>query len=215
MSAFEHFSRVDKFEKRRKNKKAITVLLILGIVLSIVFVYLFLFGEKSNTKETHDEQLSNEQQSTAEADEQFLIVDDDDLNKNEDNGKSTVNNSYADEGTNYELDYETIETNDENVIEAYKGNWEPIGTVQEEPHTVQFKKESEDWAEMESAISIATGISKEEMVTYWIGNAGDQKAIGTVYASNNESDIYRVTIEWVEHQGWKPILVEKLKQLAK
>lgn len=213
MPPFENFSRVEKFEKRRKNTKAITVLLVVGILLSIVLLYLFLFGEKS--EETQEEEKLNEQQSSEKDEEHFIVLDEEDKEqgRNTQNDHSEEHDDQLDDVS--DVVRESLESNDNNVIEAYTANWEPIGTEQAEPHTVQFVEDSQDWIEMEQAIALATGLSEEQMVTYWIGNAGDQKAVGTVFHSDNTSEIYRVTIEWVTNEGWKPIKVEVLKELEK
>ncbi|MGM8364661.1 YrrS family protein [Virgibacillus sp. W0181] len=217
MSNFDQFSRVDKFEKRRKNTKAITVLLIVGFILSIVLLYLFFFGGKADQATTEEQQ--EVEQKPSDSGKQTGSRDSDEQNENErpvdnDNEMEEAEND-VEENDNSSINREPVESDDANVIEAYTANWRPIGTKQTEPHTVQYEKGTQDWAEMEKALAAATDLTENNMVTYWIGNGGEQKSVGTIYNSNDHSEIYRVTIEWVDNEGWKPIQVEILKELAK
>jgi hypothetical protein len=88
--------------------------------------------------------------------------------------------------------------------------WQPIGTTQSEPHVTQFKKDSVDWKEMLDAISYATGLSQSDMIVWFIGNNGPNKAVATI-STKDKAQRYKVYIEWVENQGWKPTKVQKLK----
>ncbi|OQP06259.1 hypothetical protein B1690_08905 [Geobacillus sp. 46C-IIa] len=89
--------------------------------------------------------------------------------------------------------------------------WQPIGTTQSEPHETVFKKDSVDWKEMLDAVSYATGIAPEEMIVWFIGNNGPNKAVATI-STKDQTAHYKVYIEWVTNEGWKPTKVQKLKQ---
>jgi cytoskeletal protein RodZ len=89
--------------------------------------------------------------------------------------------------------------------------WQPIGTTQSEPHVTQFKKDSVDWKEMLDAVSYATGLSQSDMIVWFIGNNGPNKAVATI-STKDKAQYYKVYIEWVENQGWKPTKVQKLRK---
>jgi hypothetical protein len=89
--------------------------------------------------------------------------------------------------------------------------WQPIGTTQSEPHVTQFKEDSVDWKEMLDAVSYATGLPQSDMIVWFIGNNGPNKAVATI-STKDKAQRYKVYIEWVENQGWKPTKVQKLKQ---
>ncbi|MFD2046150.1 YrrS family protein [Ornithinibacillus salinisoli] len=223
MSNFDRYTRVNKFEKRRKNTKAISVLLLLGGLLIVVLVGFWIFGGNDEEEASNDENNNEETESS--------IIEED--NEEEDSDSSEDNNATEDgadeeqtentyesntetnEENTHEEDIETEEadpvSDDENVIDAYTGNWQPVGTEQEGPHTTQFVVDSQDWMEMEKAIRLATGLVEENMITWFIGNGGEQKAIGTVSNSAN-TEYYRVYLTWVDHEGWKPTLVEVLQE---
>ncbi|MED0662626.1 YrrS family protein [Geobacillus thermodenitrificans] len=89
--------------------------------------------------------------------------------------------------------------------------WQPVGTTQSEPHETVFKKGSVDWKEMLDAVSYATGIAPEEMIVWFIGNNGPNKAVATI-SKKDQTAHYKVYIEWVTNEGWKPTKVQKLKK---
>lgn len=217
MASSDRFSRVEKFEKRRRNTKAITILMIVGSLLSIILLYMFIFG--GSTEETANEANNTEENQNENNDsiavDSSTSLDDEENEELEEGIEESTTNEHIDMSDSNEMERTMIESEDENVIEAFEANWPPIGTSQTEPHTIQFKKDTVDWDEMEEAIASAIPIQRSEMITYWIGNGGELKAIGTVYNKNNKDEIYRVTIEWIEYEGYKPIKVERLKELAK
>lgn len=104
-----------------------------------------------------------------------------------------------------------VQENDSKVAEAYTNPaWKPIGTSQTEPHTTKYDTSSGDWKEMVQTISYALKIPSDNLTIMFIGNNGENKAIGTVKTKDTKQQ-YKVSIEWVEKQGWKPTLVQQLK----
>ena len=103
--------------------------------------------------------------------------------------------------------------NDSNVLNTYTSeSWKPIGTEQTGVHTTSYQKGSTDWNEMTKAIALGAGIDEASMHLWWLNNGGTPNtAIGTVSAGNNPQS-YRVYIEWVDGEGWKPVKVEELKK---
>ena len=70
-----------------------------------------------------------------------------------------------------------------------------------------------DWTEKLNAIAYTTGLSADKMIVWRIQNGGDpQKSIGVV-SSKNKKDKYRVYLQWVDGEGWKPEKMETLKTL--
>lgn len=102
---------------------------------------------------------------------------------------------------------------DANVKQTIENpDWEPVGTTQSGEHTAVFDQNSADWQEMVLAYSYATGIDKNNMTVWWNENGGaPNTAIGTVSEKGGDQT-YRVFIQWVDGQGWKPVKVEELIQ---
>ncbi|MBS4191389.1 YrrS family protein [Bacillus sp. FJAT-49705] len=90
-------------------------------------------------------------------------------------------------------------------------SWQPIGTSQVGEHVSVYEEDSVDWSEMTQAISYATGIDQDNMTVWFLGNNGQNKSVGTVSAKNQKQK-YRVYIDWVDGQGWKPTKVEEINK---
>lgn len=217
MSESDKHSRLNKFEKRRKNTKSISIFLIVGAFLLLLLLAIWLFGGGDSETDSTE----NEEESSSD----FLITKEDNEESSQDTeNDSSENNTTTDEEAkeeteseedennseeNEEIETEPTEPSDDNVKEASTGNWEPIGTEQEGPHTMNFDNGSQDRIEIKRAASMVTKIPESEMVEWWVGNNGDQKAIATV-SHKAETEVYRVFLSWIDNEGWQPTKVELL-----
>ncbi|PGB59633.1 YrrS family protein [Bacillus wiedmannii] len=89
-------------------------------------------------------------------------------------------------------------------------SWKPIGTVQGAKPEMKFKEGTVDWSEMKKAISYAVDVPESQLIFDFIGNNGDNKAYGNVRDKQSNKK-YKVDIDWVENQGWKPASVQVVK----
>jgi hypothetical protein len=103
--------------------------------------------------------------------------------------------------------------NDENIIESTVKEWTPNKTRQIEPHTVHYSHKSQDFYEMEEAVSNAISLTKEDYSIWHIGQGYDQQSIKVYVATNDLSYKYVVYLHWVVKEGWLPILVQEVKEL--
>ncbi|RKQ37864.1 YrrS family protein [Oceanobacillus halophilus] len=211
----ENHTRKNKFEKRRKNTKFISILMIVSVILLILLIGIWLFGGDSNdekTDEISDEKVQDQSDNTdetsmedtdEEAATEIDIVDD---TEEED---TTENDEEDNNSNNEDVIIEEAEPSDDNVSEAYTGNWEPVGTEQEGPHTINYDSNSQDRLEMTKAILLATGLNEEDYREWWIGRGGEQKVVATV-SDSAETEVYRVYLSWKDNEGWQPTKVEVL-----
>ncbi|KZD32849.1 YrrS family protein [Bacillus cereus] len=116
---------------------------------------------------------------------------------------------------------EPVKTNEnenkegEKTISQEKGSqtnpsWKPIGTEQGAKPAMQFKEGTVDWNEMKKAISYAVDVPENQLIFDFIGNNGNNKAYGNVRDKQSNKK-YKVDIDWVENQGWKPVSVQVVK----
>ena len=174
----------------------------LAAVFFIILLSLIAFG---NNDQSQEEQQMGKDEETEE-----ITLDE----KNE-NDKSQANDDHEESDDVYEIDddvdVQQVDSADENVIVAYTGNWPPIGTVQEEPHTTNYSDGSEDRIEIKRAVSQVTGIEENDMIEHWVGNDGDQKVVATVSSKSTE-EVYQVYLSWIDNEGWQVKKVERIKE---
>ncbi|MGH0601550.1 YrrS family protein [Bacillus mycoides] len=89
-------------------------------------------------------------------------------------------------------------------------SWKPIGTEQGAKPAMKFKEGTVDWNEMKKAISYAVDVPEGQLIFDFIGNNGENKAYGNVRDKQNNKK-YKVDIDWIENQGWKPVSVQVVK----
>ncbi|OKO55753.1 FMN-dependent NADH-azoreductase [Bacillus toyonensis] len=103
----------------------------------------------------------------------------------------------------------------EKLVSQEKGSqtnpsWKPIGTKQGTKPEMKFKEGTVDWSEMKEAISYAVDVPESQLIFDFIGNNGNNKAYGNIRDKQSNKK-YKVDIDWVENQGWKPVSVQVVK----
>lgn len=225
---YQPFRRSRSEIHRRERRKNFILNLLIVIVFSLIVIvgWNLLFGHKDETKETTGEPETEEildegKDSETESDgkEEANKDKEDDISSTRTSEEETAgeDQSMPEEERAEERDGEEIvieESDDPNVIKTViNPAWQPVGTVQTGEHVTQYDKNSVDWQEMVRAISYATGLPEEEMIIWFIGRGEvpNKDAIGTV-STRDQSKTYRVYIEWVDGQGWKPVKMEYLRE---
>jgi cytoskeletal protein RodZ len=210
-----------RFNQRSKRRKTNLILNgLIGIVLVLIIVVsgvIFLGNDDKATTEKEQEQsveASNEANEGEESSKEETEGSDSETDEEDSSTESSSSNEESSEEANSSDNEEAIVTEggaDSNVVRTIVNpNWEPIGTSQTGEHTNVYS--GVDWDEMVSAIEYATGLSEDNMTIKFLGNDGHNKSKGTVF-SKDRTQIYRVSIEWVDGQGWKPTLVEELASI--
>ncbi|EEL49212.1 MULTISPECIES: YrrS family protein [Bacillus cereus group] len=149
---------------------------------------------KAEKKEDKEEQAKLEEQKKKEEEEK---------QKAEEEKKKAEEEAKANEKV-------PAEKTQPKATDAYtKSSWKPIGTTQGATPAMTFQQGTADWNEMKQAISTAIEIPVEQLVIHRIGNNGQQKAYGNVQDKQTGKKYY-VNIDWVENEGWKPVLVQTL-----
>jgi hypothetical protein len=205
--------------KRRKTNLILNSLIVVVILLIAIVSFNIFFSNDEGAAD--NSQLSAETEKDAGSSGQNGSKDNDsNAAENEETGDdsdqtddSTAED--AEEETETELGDPVITEggSDANVKQTIENpDWEPVGTTQSGEHSPVFDQSSVDWQEMILAYSYATGIDKNNMTVWWNENGGSPNtAVGTV-SEKGSDQTYRVSIQWMEGQGWKPVKVEELIQ---
>lgn len=205
MSDHDTNSRLNRHEKRKKNKQKLLILISLGVVFCIILFSLIAFGGKEDPSEPElsqaEKALKNKEEAgdrVSNQSEEIEIADEKRQSEEESEEESDV-------------DIKEEESDDDNVIKAYSGDWQPVGTSQSGPHTTNYNDGSDDRKEIKEAVSIVTGINNDDIVELWVGNGGDQKVEATVSDQAGEN-YFKVYLTWIDDDGWQVKRVERLKE---
>ncbi|TYR82327.1 DUF1510 family protein [Priestia megaterium] len=202
-------SRFSRHENKEKKVNRLYNVLIAVVAVLIVFIGGSLMlgdsEEKSpkqateNTPKTEDKTIDE----TAQKENESVVKDSSDKEK-----------SIDEEVEQEESSELQVEENPEQGVETrtVDPSWEPAGTSQGEKPASSYKKGSTDWNEMLAAVSAGSGVDVNNMTVWRLeNNGGPEQAVATI-SSKSDKTKYRVEIEWVDNEGWKPTVVEKLAQ---
>ena len=89
------------------------------------------------------------------------------------------------------------------------GPWQPIGTIQSEPHKTDYTKGSIDWNERIKALLYATNINDNDYILWRLQNGGSSdKSEGIISTKEDQNKKYDVIMKWVKNKGWQPLSVK-------
>jgi hypothetical protein len=206
-------ARYEQRAKRRKTNRILNTLIGIVFLLILFFGWQLLFSNNktseqaaSTVNEQEEDTIENEQKdSEEEVEVEFGETQEDSVDETEDVTEEESEQAQSEEVIETEGDASS------NVIkEIVNPSWQPVGTTQSEPHITTYDQNSVDWKEMLDAISYATRLPQSEMIVWFIGNNGPNKAVATI-STKDQKEHYKVYIEWVEQQGWKPTKVQQLR----
>jgi hypothetical protein len=212
-------TRFNQRSKRRKTNLILNGLIGIVLVLIIVVSSIIFFGDNNKATTEKENEQSVETAGSANKEKESSKDETEESNSKTSEEDSTSDSSASNEEESNEDasssdNEEAIVTEggaDANVVRTIVNpGWKPVGTVQSGEHTAVY--EGVDWDEMVDAIEYATGLSEDNMTIKFLGNDGHNKSKGTVF-SKDKTQIYRVSIEWVDGEGWKPTLVEELASI--
>lgn len=192
-----------------RNHKRNNLLVILGIIaaafLGLVLLYNVFYGNDEEPSVAAGNQTNSKS---------MIITESDDSGKTSSSAEksSEKDANSSEEKSKADTETEEVPSTDDNVSTAYTGDWEPIGTTQTGEHVTDYSDGSADRSEIKQAIAAVTGISTDNMIEWWIGNAGDQQVTATVSDTQKET-IARVQLNWINGEGWQVKLVEELNEI--
>ncbi|SCM94782.1 Uncharacterized protein BWINRASL_02335 [Bacillus mycoides] len=216
-------SRFQAKQQNRRNKGIFNIAFsVVLVTVGIVTYQLFFTSDTSKKaiaqekKATKIEEKKNEDKEAAKIEEKKN--EDKEAAKIEEKKNEDKETAYLEEKQKVEEPVKTNENENkegEKTISQEKGSqtnpsWKPIGTEQGAKPAMKFKEGTVDWNEMKKAISYAVDVPESQLIFDFIGNNGNNKAYGNVRDKQSNKK-YKVDIDWVENQGWKPVSVQVVK----
>ncbi|MEJ9147167.1 DUF1510 family protein [Bacillus thuringiensis] len=217
---------VSRFQEKQQNRrqKAIFNIAFTLILVTVGIVTYQLFTPSNTSKKaiaqekkvTKIEEKKTEDKETAKIEEKK--TEDKEIAKIEEKktedkeaaqleGKQKVEKSVKTNGTENKEEEKTVSQEKDPQTNP---SWKPIGTEQGAKPDMKFKEGTVDWSEMKKAISYAVDVPESQLIFDFIGNNGNNKAYGNVRDKQSNKK-YKVNIDWVENQGWKPVSVQVVK----
>ncbi|MEK3954066.1 MULTISPECIES: YrrS family protein [Psychrobacillus] len=222
-------SRLDQRNHKRKKNNILNILIGIVILLIIIVTVNIVTGDNdedsANTSKTKSEQVEESTENESENEEKEKESEEvvgsstesaDSSSSTEETTTETEENENTETEGNEDSTVTTEPSNDSNVESVViDSGWQPIGTEQSGEHVSSYNSSSVDWDEKVKALAYGANLDPSNMYVKYLGNGGSpQKSIGTV-TSKDGSEIYRISLEWVDGEGWKPTKKEILKALKK
>ncbi|WP_163050712.1 YrrS family protein [Bacillus cereus] len=217
---------VSRFQEKQQNRrqKAIFNIAFTLVLVTVGIVTYQLFTASNTSKKaiaqekkvTKIEEKKTEDKETAKIEEKK--TEDKETAKIEEKKTEDKEAAQLEEKSKTEKSVKTNGTEnneEEKTTSQEKGSqtnpsWKPIGTEQGAKPEMKFKEGTVDWSEMKKAISYAVDVPESQLIFDFIGNNGNNKAYGNVRDKQNNKK-YKVNIDWVENQGWKPVSVQVVR----
>ncbi|MFC6464483.1 DUF1510 family protein [Marinilactibacillus sp. GCM10026970] len=214
-SRVERKTRTDGKEqpKNSYDKYYYIVVAVLLVILIAIIAYIFFIPRNGDSNladppQTNPELVSDNNDESGEEVEE--PTDSEEIeDPNTDSEQPEQDSEEVTEEDSDTADVEEVESDDPLVEEASTGNWSPIGTSQTGEHTTDFSTGSQDRAEISEAVRSVTSLSAGNMTEWWVGGNGPSQVTVTA-STNDQSEVYRVFLQFVEEEGWQPTRVEKL-----
>ncbi|HEF1854545.1 YrrS family protein [Bacillus thuringiensis] len=204
---------VSRFQEKQQNRRQKAIFNIaFTLVLVTVGIVTYQLFTPSNTstkaiaqekKVTKIEKKKTEDKETAKIEEKKT----EDKEAAQLEGKQRVEKSVKTNGNENKEEEKTVSQEKDPQTNP---SWKPIGTEQGAKPDMKFKEGTVDWSEMKKAISYAVDVPESQLIFDFIGNNGNNKAYGNVRDKQSNKK-YKVNIDWVENQGWKPASVQVVK----
>ncbi len=225
--------RSDKNRRRKtKEKQAnsfanrlVNILIVVVSVLIIISITLILTNSdlKSNIKKSDEQGVAvipkdNEEDSTKEEEDKTEGGNEERSNESEETNEQIEDgeeNATDDELSAIEEQMQfitTVATADPNVIVAFvDSRWTPYPTAQTGAHVNAFDVNHIDYKEKIQLLYRDTGFTEDTSILWSIRNkTGDTVA---VISAKNKTNIFRLTMKWINGEGWQTSLVEQLYSL--
>lgn len=213
----KYFSRSEnkRSQRHQSNKmdRILNYLIAIVIVLIGISSYLIFFtGDKEEVHKDQSQEENGQISNNGDSNESDNSNVSDNGNEQGDkqDGESGVEGNDHNSSTSAIVSPSTDPLVSEVIVDP---NWQPTATAQTGPHTSVFAEGHIDYDEKLATIYAVTSLSEDNSILWKIKNNGSADTAIAVISSKDKEQKYRVSIEWVANEGWKPVKLEILNTL--
>lgn len=197
---------------RRKEKMDRTLNYLIGIVSVLIVISVIVIFTGNEDEEAAKEPAEETPVESQPIEEEENAVEEDEEVESE---PVPQDEEEAEEPTESETNAPKVSSSDQPAVDEVWTNdaWKPYATAQTGEHTSTFTEGDIDYEEKLKAIYSVIPLDQQESILWSIRNNGNAKSAVAVLSSKDKAQKYRVAIEWIDDQGWKPQQVEVLNTL--
>lgn len=204
-----------RYDHRKQKNKVDKILNILIAVVSILIILnvVTIFNDDDHEKEQADEAVEKpnienkagkEDAKSDAAQSEKNVVSAEEIESTEPG---------SEDGTNADNKIFTEESNDPMVDEIIiNPDWRVNPTKQVGEHVSAYEKGHPDYEEKLETFRQAVQLEENNIIFWSVKNNGGPDHSVAVVSTADKTENYRIYIEWLQNEGWKPVKVEKLNQ---
>ncbi len=184
-------------------------------IVAVLIICTLWFILSKDTKPVTDEAEAPEQAETVDKDTETSSKEENEasLSKEEKSETEPSEDETTDE-TSQAPEANVTSSSDPNVTEVQTDpNWQAYPTEQTGEHVSTFEKGNIDYEEKLKAIFSVIDLQQEDSIIKSVRNNGNAQSAIAVVTSMDSEKKYRVSIEWINGEGWKPVKLEVLNSL--
>lgn len=207
-------SRLTRNKKRRSDR--LVNWLIIAVVIGIVITGWIALSPDESAKPEEEQSTSEEENASDDSDSNEETIFERAEDEQAEDETPADEKPEEDEDTEAdEEEVEVIEDSGDPFVSESRINpaWEPIGTTQSGEHVSLYDGSSVDWKEKEQALLYATGLTEGNVIFWKIKNGGGPHQSVGIVSSMDKVEKYRVYLEWIDGEGWKPVRLDVLNTL--
>lgn len=203
-------------EQRSKKSKVDKILNILIAIVSILIILnvITIFNDKDSSDEQVNEAVEKKSANNN--------VEKDDTNKTDIQSDKNVASaeeieSNSQDGTSSDNASDTqiiVQVSNDPLVEQVIVNpeWKVTPTKQTGEHVSAYEKGDPDYEEKLETFRQAVQLDENDIIFWSVKNGGSADSSVAVVSTSDKTENYRIYIEWLQNEGWKPVKVEKLNQ---
>lgn len=219
--------RSNRTEGRKKLDRLLNVLIAIVAVLILINLYFVFSNNEEKVQDDHELQSSenvapnneNDTENSSTSNEEDVDNPNTDSNvkdeSNTDISSSSEGSNESENISNFDSKTIIVQGSNDPVVEQViiDPNWQVTLTKQTGKHVSTYEEGHIDFEEKKETIQNAVNLTSDNIIFWRIQNNGSSENAIAVVSSMDKLEKYRVSIEWIENQGWKPVKVEILNDI--